>query len=157
MAKSVTFSKAAGTLNESKVGIPFEPRSFEGDDPKRKIVLDLSQEAIAKIAKWESEIEAQRLSSCISEVGVRARFNMETVRVWKGADMIEMPQTLRGTANVLLTLTGIWNTKHQSGLCLHVTDIEPLQEPMQSPFQCLTTGLAADLELQPDGTESSGS
>ena len=157
MAKSVSFSKATGSLNESKVGIPFEPRSCEGDGPKRTIILDLSQKAVDTITKWESEIEAQRLSSCISEHGVRARFNMETVRTWKGAVQIDLPQALRGTANVLLALTGIWNTKHQSGLCLHVTDIEPLQEPMQSPFQCLAAGLAADHDHQQNGMESDGS
>ena len=80
---------------------------------------------------------------------------METVRVWKGHTLIEMPQTLRGTADVLMALTGTWSTKHQSGLCLHVTDIEPVQEQLKSPF--IAAGLAADHDHQQNGMESDGS
>ena len=153
MAKSVSFTKASGVLIESKVFIPFEPRSFEGDGPKRKIVLELAPKAVATVAEWESQIEASRLSTCITEHGVRARINMDNVRTWAGAVPASLPPLRQTTANVALVLKGIWNTKHQSGLCLHLTDIEPLEVERQSPFQCLAVGL----EHLQDGTESVGS
>ena len=154
MAKSVTFTKASGALIEGNVGIPFEPKSFDGDGPKRKIVLDLAPAAIDQIAEWESQIEPQRLSSCISEHGVRARINMDTVRTWQGARPVSLPPELRQTtANIALELKGIRNTKHQSGLCLHLTDIEPIEAKRQTPFQSLRDALKA----AQDGTESDGS
>ena len=60
---------------------------------------------------------------------------MGTVRAWEGKKRTQLPDTLKDqTANVLLLLTGIWNSKRQSGLSLNVSDIEFIDKPVESPF-----------------------
>ena len=60
---------------------------------------------------------------------------MDTARVWGGTNIAEMPETLKGkTANIVISLSGIWTTKKQSGLSLSVTDMEFCECTVESPF-----------------------
>ena len=99
------------------------------------IVLAVGEETINTVRAWEDQIDSDKLSSNISKYGPRAQICMDTVRAWKGKQRSQLPDTLKDqTANVLLLLAGIWNRKRQSGLSLHVTDIEFIDKPIESPF-----------------------
>ena len=136
MAKSVSFSPAQGTVLIRGATILFEPSNFdENSNPRKNIVLAVDEETIETVRAWEEQIDSDKLSSNISKYGLRAKICMDTVRAWEGKKRTQLPDTLKDqTANVLLLLTGIWNSKRQSGLSLNVTDIEFIDKPIESPF-----------------------
>ena len=136
MAKSVSFSPAQGTVLIRGATILFEPSNFdENNNPRKNIVLAVDEETIETVRAWEAQIDSDKLSSNISKYGLRAKICMDTVRAWEGKKRAQLPDTLKDqSANVLLLLTGIWNSKRQSGLSLNVTDIEFIDKPVESPF-----------------------
>ena len=136
MTRSVTFALANGTHKISGATIVFEPSTFDGSPGTRKnIVLSLDEETETKIREWEAAIDPDKLSSAITNYGLRCKICIDTARVWDGTTIAEMPETLKGkTANILLTLSGIWTTKKQSGLSLSVTDMEFCECTAESPF-----------------------
>ena len=136
MARSVTYSQAKGTLLLKDVRVPFEPACFDGSDkPRKSIVFEIDEEATQVVNEWESKIDSDRLCSALSANGVRAKVDIESVRVWAGKTRAILPGHIKGcTVNACISLSGIWNTKKQSGLSLTVTDLEALDEEAQTPF-----------------------
>ena len=118
------------------VRVPFEPACFDGSDkPRRSIVFEIDEEATEVVSAWESNIDPERLCSTLSSNGLRAKIDIESVRVWAGKARTKMPDHIKGcSVNANISLGGIWNTKKQSGLALTVADLEVLDEDLQTPF-----------------------
>lgn len=134
--KSVTFTPANKTLIVPRATIVFEPSTFDGSPgTRRNIVLAVDEETELKIREWEAEIDADKLSSAITNYGMRAKICMDTARAWDGKNLTELPETMKGkTANVMVSLSGIWASKKQAGLSLTVTDLEFCECIVESPF-----------------------
>ena len=87
------------------------------------------------VNEWESDIYSDRLCSALSANGLRAKVDIESVRVWAGKARTNLPDHIKGcTVNACISLGGIWNTKKQIGLSLTVMDIEFLDEEAHTPF-----------------------
>ena len=136
MAKSVSFSPAQGTALIRGATILFEPSNFdENNNPRKNIVLAVDEETIETVRAWEEQIDSDKLSSNISKYSLRAQICMDTVRARDGKNLTELPETMKGkTANVMVSLSGIWASKKQAGLSLTVTDLEFCECIVESPF-----------------------
>ena len=135
MSRAVSVSSASGILVIRNARVIFEPSAYDNAEVARKnLVLSVDDPAIDTIQGWESPIDSGRLSSALSQYGLRVKM-VEPV-VWKDKQQIAMPLTLRSKqVNVAISLNGIWHTKKQDGLCLQVTDIELLDDPQPTyPF-----------------------
>lgn len=129
MSRAVTVSTASGNLIIRNARVVFEPSAYDNAEATRKnLVLSVDDATIDTIQGWESQIDNGRLSSALSQYGLRVKM-VEPV-VWKDKQQVAMPPNLRNKqVNAAISLSGIWHTKKQDGLCLQVTDIEFLDDP----------------------------
>ena len=135
MSRVVTVSQANDTLIVRNAKVVFEPSSYDQTEGAKKTILfAIDENTIDTIQSWETRIDKARLSSAISQFGLRAKCG--DPHVWAEEQPTELPGSLRNrTVNAVNALNGIWHTKKQDGLCLHVTDIEFLDEPKPTyPF-----------------------
>ena len=129
MARSITFTQANGQLIIHNAKVMFELSTYDNTESARQnLVLAVDDSYIAAVRDWESEIDPGRLSSSLSQYGLRTKVSMPSV--WRNGELVDMPNTIRGrSVNVKISLSGVWHTKKQDGLCLLATDIEFLEEP----------------------------
>ena len=113
----------------------FEPSLYDRTEgAKKRPVLAIDENTVDTIQSWEARIDKARLSSAISQFGLGAKLG--DPHVWADEQPTELPGSLRNrTVNAFIALNGIWHTKKQDGLSLHLTDIEFLDEPKPTyPF-----------------------
>ena len=129
MSRAVSVSSASGSLVICNARVVFEPSAYDNAEAARKnLVLSVDGAVIDTIQGWESPIDNGRLSPALSQYGLRVKM-VEPV-VWKDKQQVAMPPTLRNKqVNAAISLSGIWHTKKQDGLCLQATDIEFLDDP----------------------------
>ena len=129
MARSITFTQANGQLIIHNAKVMFELSTYDNtENARQNLVLAVDDSYIAAVRDWESEIDPGRLSSSLSQYGLRTK--VSTPNVWRNGELVDMPLTIRGRpVNVKISLSGVWHTKQQDGLCLLATDIEFLEEP----------------------------
>ena len=137
MAKAVTYTSASGQLTIYNARIVFEPSSYDGSEQtRRNAVLAIDEKTIDEIQTWETQIDKNRLSSALSQYGLRVKIHMDQVRMWQNQELCEMPTVLKNKqVNAIISLGGIWHTKKSSGLQLNLTDFEMRPEPeIKCPF-----------------------
>ena len=137
MAKAVSYTSASGQLTIYNARIVFEPSSYDGSEQtRRNAVLAIDEKTIDEIQTWETQIDKNRLSSALSQYGLRVKIHMDQVRMWQNQELCEMPTVLKNRhVNAIISLGGIWHTKKASGLQLNLTDFEMLPEPeIKCPF-----------------------
>ena len=137
MAKAVTYTSASGQLTIYNARIVFEPSSYDGSEQtRRNAVLAIDEKTIDEIQAWETQIDKNRLSSALSQYGLRVKIHMDQVRMWQDRELCEMPTVLKNRqVNAIISLGGIWHTKKSSGLQLNLADFEMLPEPeIKCPF-----------------------
>ena len=137
MATAITYTSASGQLTIHSARIVFEPSSYDGSEQtRRNAVLAIDEKTIDEIQAWETQIDKNRLSSALSQYGLRVKIHMDQVRMWQNQELCEMPTVLKNRhVNAIISLGGIWHTKKSSGLQLNLTDFEMLPEPeIKCPF-----------------------
>ena len=129
MARSITFTQANGQLIIHNAKVMFELSTHDNTEAARQnLVLAVDDSYIEAVQNWESVIDPGRISSSLSQYGLRTKVSMPNV--WRNGELVDMPLTIRGrSVNVKISLSGVWHTKKQDGLCLLATDIEFLEEP----------------------------
>ena len=135
MAKSITFTQANGQLIIHNAKVMFDLSAYDkAESTRQNLVLAVEDSYIETVQNWESVIDPERLSSSLSQYGLRTK--VSTPNIWRSGELVEMPGTIRGRfANVKISLNGVWHTKKNDGLCLLTTDIEFLDEPTPTyPF-----------------------
>ena len=50
---------------------------------------------IDEIQAWETQVDKNRLSSALSQYGLRVKMHMDQVRVWQDQELCEMPAVLK--------------------------------------------------------------
>ena len=137
MAKAVTYTSASGQLTVHNARIVFEPSSYDGSEQtRRNVVLAIDEKTIDEIQSWETQVDKNRLSSALSQYGLRVKMHMDQVRVWQDQELCDMPAVLKNRhVNAVISLGGIWHTKKSGGLQLSLTDFQLLPEPeVKCPF-----------------------
>ena len=129
MARSITFTQANGQLIIHNAKVMFELSTHDNTEAARQnLVLAVDDSYIEAVQNWESVIDPGRISSSLSQYGLRTKVSMPNV--WTNGELVDMHLTIRGrSVNVKIGLSGVWHTKKQDGLCLLATDIEFLEEP----------------------------
>ena len=117
MARSITFTQANGQLIIRNAKVMFELSTYDNTEAARQnLVLAVDDSPIAAVRNWESEIDPGRLSSSLSQYGLRVK--VTTPNVWRNRELVDMPPIIRGrSVNVTISLSGVWHTKKQDGLC----------------------------------------
>ena len=78
MAKAVTYTSASGQLTIYNARIVFEPSSYDGSEQtRRNAVLAIDEKTIDEIQAWETQIDKNRLSSALSQYGLRVKIHMD--------------------------------------------------------------------------------
>ena len=137
MAKAVTYTSASGQLTVYNARIVVEPSNYDGSEQtRRNAVLAIDEKTVDEIQTWETQIDKNRLSSALSQYGLRVKIHMDQVIMWQDHELCEMPTVLKHKhVNAIISLGGIWHTKKSSGLQLNLTDFEMLPEPeVKCPF-----------------------
>ena len=137
MAKAVTYTSASGQLIVHNARIVFEHSSYDGSEQtRRNVVLAIDEKTIDEIQSWETQVDKNRLSSALSQYGLRVKMHMDQVRVWQDQELCDMPAVLKNRhVNAVISLGGIWHTKKSRGLQLSMTDLQLLPEPeVKCPF-----------------------
>ena len=134
MTRSISFTPATGTLLIKGARIPYEYSSWD-DNPKKSILLAVDEQTADTIKGWEAQIDSERLCTVLTDNGLRVKVDIDSVRAWAGEARVPVPESVQGTcANAAISLTRIWHSKKQSGLSLLVTDIEIVEDNVESPF-----------------------
>ena len=117
MARSVTYTQTKGALLLKDVPVPFEPACVDGSDkPRKSIVFEIDDEATRVVNEWESDIDSDRLCSALSANGLRAKVDIESVRVWAGKARTNLPDHIKGcTANACISLGGYGTQRNKAG------------------------------------------
>ena len=98
MAKAVTYTPASGLLTVYNARIVFEPSSYDGSEQtRRNAVLAIDEKTIDEIQSWETQVDKNRLSSALSQYGLRVKMHMDQVRAWQDQELCEMPAVLKTT------------------------------------------------------------
>ena len=67
---------------------------------------------IDEIQAWETQVDKHRLSSALSQYGLRVKIHIDQVRVWQDQELCEMPAVLKKRhMNAIISLGEIWHTK----------------------------------------------
>jgi len=120
--------------------VEYEPSVFGGDgsEPRKNIVLAVSEEERASFQLLEQVVDPKKLNSCIKDNTVKAKMTMEAVNVYDPAkNLTTHPQQWKGCyVNAVIQMRGMWSSKTQSGLSLELTDIQLLDKAAapQCPF-----------------------
>ena len=134
---NVSFTPAKGELVLNNARICFEPTAYGGaETTRRSIVFGVDEDSTAVVELWERELDPDKLTSVITQYGIRAKVDMATVRFWRDRQPDLPPQTLKGkVCRAKLQLRSTWRTDTACGLMLVVTDLELLaDEPAAYPF-----------------------
>ena len=84
MAKAVTYTSASGQLTVYNARIVFEPSNYDGSEQTRRIaVLAIDEKTVDEIQSWETQVDKNRLSSALSQYGLRVKMHMDQVRAWQ--------------------------------------------------------------------------
>ena len=96
MAKAVTYTSASGKLIVHNDRNVFESSSYDGSEQTRgNVVLAIDEKTIDEIQSWETQVDKNRLSSALSQYGLRVKMHMDQVRVWQDQELCEMPAVLK--------------------------------------------------------------
>ena len=85
MARNVNFEKlAVQRVQVWGACVEYEPSVFGGDgsEPRKNIVLSISEEDQALFRELEQTVDAKKLNSCIKDGAVKAKMTMEEVHVY---------------------------------------------------------------------------
>jgi len=141
MARNVNFEKlAVQRVQVWGATVEYEPSVFGGDgtEPRKNIVLSITEEEQAFFQLLEQVVDPKKLNSCIKDGTVKAKVTLDSVNVWNAAkDPVAHPQQWKGcNVNAVIQMRGMWSSKTQSGLSLELTDIQLLDKAAapQCPF-----------------------
>ena len=96
MAKAVTYTPASGLLTVYNARIVFEPSSYDGSEQtRRNAVLAIDEKTTDEIQSWETQVDKNRLSSALSQYGLRVKMHMDQVRAWQDQELCKMPTVLK--------------------------------------------------------------
>ena len=103
-------TQAAGQLTTRDAKVMFELSTYDNTESARQIlVLDVDDAPIAAVRNWESEIDPGRLSSSLSQYGLRVK--VTALNVWRNGELVDMPPNIRGRlVNVKVSFSGVWHT-----------------------------------------------
>ena len=106
MAKAVTYTSASGKLSIYNARIVFEPSSYDGSEQtRRNAVLAIDEKTIDEIQSWETQVDKNRLSSALSQYGLRVKMLMDQVRAGQDQEMCEVPTVLNNRhVNAMVSL-----------------------------------------------------
>ena len=88
MARSVNFEKlAVQRVQVWGALVEYEPSVYGGDgtEPRKNIVLGISEEEQGLFQLLEQVVDPKKLNSCIKDGSVRAKISMPDVNVYDGA------------------------------------------------------------------------
>ena len=141
MARNVNFEKLpVQRVQVWGATVEYEPSVYGGDgsEPRKNIVLSISEEEQAIFRELEKAVDLKKLNSCIKDGAVKAKLTMAEVNVYDASkNPAEHPQQWRGCrVNAVVQMRGMWSSKTQSGLSLELTDIQVLDKAAvpQCPF-----------------------
>ena len=141
MARNVNFEKlAVQRVQVWGALVEYEPSVYGGDgsEPRKNIVLGISEEEQGLFQLLEQVVDPKKLNSCIKDGAVRVKMTMADVNVYDGAkNPATHPLLWKGCrVNAVVQMRGMWSSKTQSGLSLELTDIQVLDKAMapQCPF-----------------------
>ena len=141
MARNVNFEKLpVQRVQVWGATVQYEPSVYGGDgtEPRKNIVLTITEEEQALFRELEQAVDPKKLTSCIKDDAVKAKMTMAEVNVYDASkNPAEHPQQWKGCrVNAVLQMRGMWSSKTQSGLSLELTDIQILDKAAapQCPF-----------------------
>ena len=141
MARNVNFEKlAVQRVQVWGACVQYEPSVYGGDgsEPRKNIVLTITEEEQGLFQLLEQTVDAKKLNSCIKDGAVKVKMTMAEVNVYDASkNPAEHPQQWKGCrVNAVVQMRGMWSSKTQSGLSLELTDIQVLDKAAvpQCPF-----------------------
>ena len=137
MVRSVTCTTLRETLLVRNATVVFEPNTFDGNDsPRKNIVLEVDGAALETVRVLEADIAMDKLSSAMTQYGLTAKIQTDSVKVWRDHVETELPPNLKQVkVDACIQIKAIWQTEQMSGLSLVVTDLNLIDdEPALCPF-----------------------
>ena len=141
MARNVNFEKlAVQRVQVWGAIVEYEPSVYGGDgtEPRKNIVLAITEEEQAFFQLLEQVVDSKKLTSCIKEGTVKAKVTLDAVNIYDfEKNLVKPPTQWKGQCvNAVIQMRGMWSSKTQSGLSLELTDIQLVEQAkvQQCPF-----------------------